>query len=95
MEKIFYVYSKYQNLSLVAHTLNDMGYRGKNGGEFTPQAILTIVTNPIYCGFNRYHGKLYKGTHKSIINIDSFNAIQRIIADNRRGRIRLHRLNVL
>lgn len=76
VKRIFSDYVKYQNLSLIAYDLNHAGYRGKNGGRFTPQSVLTILTNPIYCGFNRHYKKLYKGTHTAIISVDSFNAVQ-------------------
>lgn len=90
--KIFTEYIKLQNLSKVAEQLNSKGYEGKNGGAFTPQSILTILTNPLYCGYSRYHGKLYIGKHKSIIPVDTFNLVQKMIASNRKGRNRIHKL---
>lgn len=95
VSKIFADYLKIQNLSRIAEELNAKGYRGKNGGLFTPQSILTILTNPIYCGYSRYHDKLYLSKHKAIIPVDTFNIVQRMIAGQRKGRKRINKVIIL
>lgn len=95
VQSIYSNYIKLTNLTAVANFENKKGYRGKDGGLFTPQSVAVILTNPIYCGYNRYHGKLYKGNHKSIIPLETYNFVQRLIAGNRKGRIRQHPLDLI
>lgn len=95
VELIFETYIKEQNLSKTAQIINSDGYKGKNGHPFTAQSILTVLTNVMYCGYIKHHGKLYKGLHKSIINVETFNFVQKIIASNSKGRHRQHKLTIL
>lgn len=92
VQEIFALYIKVQNLSEVARRLNQAGYKSKNSHDFTAQSILTILSNPIYCGYNRSKGLLYKGNQAAIINVDTYNFVQRIIASSNNGRKRKHKL---
>ncbi|MEE0858577.1 MAG: recombinase family protein [Acutalibacteraceae bacterium] len=95
VREIFYEYLKSPCLSLVANKLNQKNYKGKKGCKFTPQSVLTILTNPLYCGYNRHNGMLYKGNHASIITVDTYNAVQRLIVNNQNGRHRQNKLNII
>lgn len=92
---IFTAYLKNPNLSAVTDLINKKGYKGKDGKVFSPSSIATILSNPTYCGLNRYHGKLYKGRHKPIIPKETFNVVQRLMATAPVGRKRKHKLTSL
>lgn len=79
----------------MARQLNKAAYTGKNHHQFTAQAVLTILSNPAYCGYNRSKGMLYKGNQKIIINAETFNFTQKIIATNSKGRKRKKKLIIL
>ena len=95
VELIFETYIKVQNLSKTAQIINRDGYTGKNGHCFTAQSVATVLSNVMYCGYIKHHGKLYKGLHKPIINTETFNYVQKIIASNSKGRHRQHKLTIL
>lgn len=73
-------YLKYKSLSEVAELCRQLGYRGKNGKRPSPWTVSVILTRPAYCGYNYFHGKLYKGDYDPIISPDKFNRVQRLLA---------------
>lgn len=81
-EYVRYVYSSYliyKSLSEVAELCKKQGYKGKRGQKPCAQSILVILTRALYCGYNSYCGKLYKGLHEPIIDIDTFNEVQSLL----------------
>lgn len=81
-QQIRYIYKKYletQSLSEVSRLCERQGYVGKKGKSPAPQQIAIILTRPLYAGYILHKGKLYKGNHKSIISVDLFNKVQKII----------------
>lgn len=94
---IYDSYLTYKNLSEVAGLCIKQGYRGKRGRKPTPQSILVILTRPLYCGYNSYCGKLYKGLHEPIVDVDTFNKVQALLRKQGKntGRPRLTELENL
>lgn len=90
-------YLTYKSLSEVADLCIKQGYRGKRGRKPTPQSILVILTRPLYCGYNSYCGKLYKGLHEPIVDVDTFNKVQTLLRKQGKntGRPRLTELENL
>lgn len=76
---IFDRYLEYRNLSAVAELCSLKGYTGKRGRVFKAQHIKTILTRPIYAGYNSFCGQLYRGSHEPIISEALFNRVQRIL----------------
>lgn len=76
---IFDRYIEYRNLSAVAELCELRGYRGKRGGVFKAQHIKTILTRPIYAGYNSFCGKLYPGMHEPIISKSQYIRVQRML----------------
>lgn len=72
-------YLMYKSLSEVARLCNKKGYKGKRGKSPSPQSILVLLTRPLYCGYNSYCGKIYKGKHESIIDVETFNKVQSLL----------------
>lgn len=91
---IFEKYLECKNLSAVARICRERGFLGKRKSPPHPYSIAKILSNPIYCGYNHYSGAVYRGFHESIIDVDTFNAVQKILLQQGRfsGRKRLHQL---
>lgn len=73
---VYDAYLKYKSLTDVERVSNERGYKTKRGKKPTTGLIFSILTRPLYCGYNSYCGNLYKGTHEPIIDIDTFNKVQ-------------------
>ena len=77
-ERVRYIFDSYlacRNLSAVAELCKLRGYTGKRGRIFKAQHIKTILTRPIYIGYNSYCGNLYKGDFEPIIPEEKFWAV--------------------
>lgn len=81
-ERIRYIFSKYieyRNLSAVAELCRLKGYTGKRGRIQTAESIRVILDCPIYAGYNRHGGMLYRGNHPEIVSVEMFNTAQRYL----------------
>lgn len=81
-ECVRYIYDKYlecRNLSAVADLCRVNGYHGKRGRMFKAQHIKTILTRPVYIGYNSFCGQLYKGHFEPIIPKDTWDKVQRLL----------------
>ena len=86
-ERVRYIFDKYieyQNLSAVAELCALRGYWGKRGRKLKAQHIKTVLTRPIYIGYNSYCGKLYRGNFEPIISERQFERAQKILQSKRR-----------
>ena len=81
---IFDRYLKYHNLSAVAELSRLKGYTGKRGRTFRAEHIKTILTRPIYIGYNSYCGQLFQGSHPPIIDNPTWDRVQRLIKQPKR-----------
>lgn len=91
-ERVRYIFDRYlvyQNLSAVAELCRLKDYTGKRGRIQTAYSIQIILTRPIYAGYNLYCGQIYKGSHPAIINVETYNQVQRLLKHSRAGRHRL------
>lgn len=97
-EYIRFCYEEYlirKSLSEVAILAKEKGYKGKRGKVPTAWSVEKILTCPVYCGYNRFHGQLYKGTYNPIISVDMFNKVQTILKRQGKalGRERIRDIN--
>lgn len=90
-----YLENKY--LSKVAREASFYGYHGKRGARPTPYHIQLILTNPAYCGYNRFNDGIYKGTHEPIVTVETFNKVQRMLMKQGKkyGRTRKQKIQVI
>ncbi len=65
--------------------LNSSKIQTKKGGLWAKKTISGILKNPVYCGYHRFEGKTTKGKHSDIIDIMTFNKVQKLI-DKKGGR---------
>lgn len=99
-EYVRFCFEKYlerKNLSEVAKLCRERGYKGKRGKSPVAYTIQVIITRPIYCGYNSFHGQLYKGNHPAIISIETYNKVQNLLRRQGKisGRSRIYDLNNL
>ena len=76
---IFKTYLERKNLTAVANLCNLHDFTGKRGRKFTPQSVLAILTNFVYCGFYRWHGKPIKGEFEPLVSIRDYNKVQSLL----------------
>lgn len=81
---IFNLYMRHQSLTKVANMCTNMGLTGKRGKPFRANSIRAILTNKVYCGYNNFKGKTIKGTHKNLVSVRKFNAVQELLCKNGR-----------
>jgi len=72
-------YAVRKSLVEVAELAKEKGYRGKHGKLPSAYSVYTILTRPLYCGYNMLHGVVYKGTHPQIISVNKFIHVQNLL----------------
>lgn len=72
-------YLERKNLSEVATLCRGMGYCGKRGKIPTAWSIYVLLTRPIYCGYNSFLGRLYRGLYTPIISVEQYNKVQKLL----------------
>lgn len=87
----FESYLQYKNLSQVAELARRKGYKGKRGKFPTAYSVCVIITRPIYCGYNTFDGKLFKGNHTPLVTVNEFRRVQHLLKGQGKiyGRTRL------
>ena len=81
---IFNQYLDTKNIKKTTDIVNGMRHKGLRGRKFSCSAILTILTNTIYCGYSRYKGSIFslEKIVEPIISEDDFNQAQSILTEN-------------
>lgn len=80
----YLTYLRTHNLSYTAEMAALRGYRGKRGKAPAPWSVRIMLTRPIYCGYNSLHGYLYPGQHEPIIDVQTYDRVQRLLAKDGR-----------
>ncbi len=78
------IYSWYldgKSMGEIVEMLNYGKVPTKNQGLWAKKMVSTILKNPIYCGYLHWEEYINKSDHESIVDIKSFNAVQRSIAN--------------
>lgn len=88
----FDLYLELRSLIDVAEELNRRGWTTKSwttnqgierpGRAFTKSSVRDLVRNPVYCGRVRAGDALVPGTHEAIVDIETWEAVQRQLAAN-------------
>lgn len=77
---IFRTYLSGLSTSEIAKHLNERGVTSKRGGEWSKQAVLKILKNPLYCGFLHWEGHSFRWIHEPLVSAGQFNKAQEEIA---------------
>lgn len=83
VRKIFKLYQDGKGFGRVAKYLNERGIYTKDGNEWSDNTTMKIITNPVFYGYFRWNGQIYKGEHEAIISKDEWDKAQKIIESRR------------
>lgn len=81
-EYVNFVHDQYllrKNLVEVAEEARKRGFKGRRGKIPTAWSVYKILTCPVYAGYNRFKGKVYKGNYKPIRTLQQYNQVQRLL----------------
>lgn len=82
-QTVKWLYQKYREeshgYSYLAKKLELDGIPGPTNRFWNKQSIRKILTNPVYAGYVKHQGKLYEGSHKSIIQPVVWHEVQVLI----------------
>ena len=82
VRRIFRMYAEDRmGAESIAQVLNAEGHRSKNGVPFARPNVLWILRNPAYVGRVAFRGKVHPGRHEAIIDEQTFDAVQAILAE--------------
>jgi len=82
VRRIFRMYTEDRmGAQSIAQVLNAEGHRSKNGVPFARPNVLWILRNPAYVGRVAFRGKVHAGRHEAIIDEETFDAVQAILAE--------------
>ncbi|MFH2000106.1 MAG: recombinase family protein [Planctomycetota bacterium] len=93
VNKIFELYLEIGSLHLVAEEINSRGWTTKAhttkagkvlpGRSFDKSLLQRMLTAPVYIGKVEYDGELYEGKHDRIIDMQTWDAVQTQLEQNR------------
>lgn len=78
VREIFSLYQSTDSLGAVCRALNDRGLRTMRGKLWTTGSISCKLTNPAYVGLVEHLGHLSPGTWEPIVDLDTWQDVQRI-----------------
>jgi site-specific DNA recombinase len=76
---IYAWYQECRNFTSVAERCRVDGWTGKQGKPLRAESVKKILTRPLYAGYNSFKGRLYRGSHPSIISVEKYNQVQRLL----------------
>lgn len=85
VERIFCSYLDGLSLGGIANELNSEGIPTKRGRSWARTTVLSILRNPLYCGYSSWDGILARMDHPPIIPAGLYNRVQRRRLLNARG----------
>jgi site-specific DNA recombinase len=82
VRRIFAMYAEGRmGAEAIAQVLNAEGHRSNNGVPFARPSVLLILRNPVYVGIVAFRGEVYAGRHEAIVDEETFEAVQAILAE--------------
>lgn len=78
------IYARYLGgdaLNDIVRALDEDGVATKRGGAWDKRTVSKILKNATYAGFNEWHDVLMPGDHEAIVDVETFDAVQRRLAD--------------
>ena len=80
----WYATGNYSLLELTKKSHNE-GFVFRKSGQIVSKSVVhKILKNPLYFGEFRWAGKMYKGTHESLISRNLFDRVQEVMAEKGR-----------
>lgn len=82
VKKMFKMYTEIKSVTKLRDVLNAKGYVGKDV-KWSYRTVKQVLENPVYVGFNRYKGELFKGNHHPLISAEEFEFVQKLMDERR------------
>ena len=96
VERVRLIFQRYLELGSVLRLMKDLESRGicskrwvtqkgnaRGGSTFTRGALYALLQNPVYIGRIRHKDKVHDGQHEAIIDDETWEAAQNLLARNR------------
>ena len=95
VRSIFKLYLQLESLQPVVEELTRLGWLNKSwttkkgsqkgGRKFDKATLHAFLTNPIYAGKIKHKDLSFDGEHESIISVETFGAVQKMLKSHGRG----------
>ncbi len=76
VKEIFRTYKEEATFSEIVNNLNERNIPTKRNRKWAKSTVLSILKNPVYCGYYHWEDFLIKENHKPIIDVTLFNQVQ-------------------
>jgi hypothetical protein len=77
VREMYSMYLSGYTLRKICRDLEERDVRTKKGSDhWDPKTVQRILSNPIYCGYLRWDGIIYRSEVEGIINEDTYNRVQ-------------------
>ncbi|MBX3489984.1 recombinase family protein [Parvibaculum sp.] len=96
VERVRLVFNRYLELGSVLRLMKDLKSRdirskrwvtrkgnARGGSTFTRGALYALLQNPVYIGRIRHKDKVHEGQHEAIVDRETWDAVQQLLARNR------------
>jgi site-specific DNA recombinase len=98
VREVFTSYLAGHKMKGIAEGLNQRDVRTRRGNEWTIYSISRLLRNPAYAGFRRWDGIMVRTSHQVIIEIPTFNEVQRLLAsrikDQKKSKVKILDMDV-
>lgn len=85
VEEIFASYLSGMTMDAIAYRLNSAGTLTRRGNPWNKFNLRTILHNPIYAGYLHWEDIIWKGDFQAVIDEDTFDATQELMASKIRN----------
>ena len=71
-----FIFESYLSGRSITKLRDDLNEKFPKEIDWSYRAVRAILDNPVYCGYNKYSGKIYKGNHEPIISKEDYDKTQ-------------------
>ena len=71
-----FIFESYLSGRSITKLRDDLNEKFPKEINWSYRAVRAILDNPVYCGYNKYSGKIYKGNHEPIISKEDYDKTQ-------------------
>jgi hypothetical protein len=82
---IFNQFLRLGNVTILREWLRENDLHGKAGNHFFLGPLYSMLHNPLYIGLTQHKADTYPGQHKAILDSETWDKVQALLAENRQG----------
>ena len=86
VKEIFKHYHTGSSIQSIVDILNNRHIPTKRNCRWAKATILSILRNPVYCGYYKWKKYLFDNRHEALVSVTIFNGVQRIRSRNIRNK---------